>query len=259
MRKKLTLGYSTLASRVGNITPPKPNADWEILIIIQNPEQVAWKGSGLGVVLRDDVRVTELDSRGVAKSRNKAIELATAEYLIFSDDDIVFDPEGLQTAIDFLDVNPQYDMLLGAAVDPSGEHRKEYPNQIVPLTKFNSAKAATYEMLIRVDAIRRLGIRFDEKFGAGAKNYLGDEFIFIADLLDAGGKGIFHPIVLATHPAVSSGSGWGTDRDFNARLAIFDRVFGKQAFLIRLGFAIRRRKELGFTRLIRFALGKPKD
>lgn len=257
MRKKLTLGYSTLASRVGNITPPKPNSAWEILIIIQNPQQVAWKGKGLGVVLREDVRVTELTSTGVAKSRNKAIELSTAEYLIFSDDDIVFDPEALQTAIDFLDVNRQYDMLLGAAVDQNGEARKDYPKQIVPLTKFNSAKAATYEMLVRVDAIRKLGIRFDEKFGAGAKNYLGDEFIFIADLLDAGGKGVFHPVVLATHPTVSSGSGWGTDRDFNARLAIFNRVFGEKALLIRLGFAIRRRKQLGLLGVLRFALGKP--
>ena len=115
-------------------------------------------------------------------------------------------------------------------------------------------------MLIRVEAIRSKGISFDEEFGAGAKNYLGDEFIFIADLIDAGGKGVSHPAVLAIHPDESSGSRWGSAKDFNARLAIFDRVFGTGAFVIRLGFALRRTKELdGLQNAIRFALGKPRD
>ena len=261
MQKLLTFGFSTLASRVGNITFPKEQADREILIIVQNPEGRAWAGRDLSdIALRQDIQVIELASVGVAKSRNEAIDRANGKYLIFSDDDIQFVEQGLVEAIDYLEQNPDVDMILGAAINEKGEKRKNYPNQVVPLTKFNSAKAATYEMLIRVEAIRSKGIRFDEEFGAGAKNYLGDEFIFIADLIDAGGKGVSHPAVLAIHPDESSGSRWGSAKDFNARLAIFDRVFGTGAFVIRLGFALRRTKELGgLQNAIRFALGKPRD
>ena len=261
MQKLLTFGFSTLASRVGNITFPDELTDREILIIVQNPEGRAWAGKDLSdIALRQDIQVIELASVGVAKSRNEAIDRANGKYLIFSDDDIQFIEQGLIEAIDYLEQHPDVDMILGAAINEKGEKRKNYPSQIVPLTKFNSAKAATYEMLIRVESIRSKGIRFDEEFGAGAKNYLGDEFIFIADLIDAGGKGVSHPAVLAIHPDESSGSRWGSAKDFNARLAIFDRVFGTGAFVIRLGFALRRTKELGgLANAIRFALGRSRD
>jgi glycosyltransferase involved in cell wall biosynthesis len=261
MRKTLTFGFSTLSNRVGNITFPPLRADREVLVIIQNPEDRAWTGKDLSeIAMREDVEIVELTSLGVAKSRNAAIDRAQGKYLIFSDDDIQFVEQGLEEAIEYLEQHPKIDLVLGAAINEKGEKRKRYPSEIGPLTKFNSAKAATYEMLIRVDAIRNKGIRFDENFGAGATNYLGDEFIFIADLIDAGGKGVSHPAVLAIHPEESSGSRWGSARDFNARLAIFDRVFGKGAFLIRLGFALRRTKELGsIANAIRFAIGKPRD
>ena len=244
--QKLTIGYSTLADRVGSIVAPPVHRDWGVSIVIQNPESIAWRGERLAqLMLREDIEVQELNSLGVAKSRNKNIWLAKGEYLVFGDDDIEFDIDGLIKAIAYLDDHPQYSLLLAMARDSSGKIRKRYPKKIEKLTKFNSAKAATYEMIIRVDAIRELGVRFDEEFGAGAKNYLGDEYIFIVDLLAASGKGVFVPIVIATHPEESSGSRWGTKQDRVARAAVFTRVFGKAAPLIRLAFGLRRIRELG--------------
>jgi GT2 family glycosyltransferase len=246
---KLTLGYSTMAHRVGNITPPPLHANWQLVVVVQNPEGISWRGQGLaGLMLRDDLSVEELSSVGVAKSRNRAIWLANSEYLVFSDDDIKFDVEGLEAAIDYLDQHPQYSLLLAQAADPEGKLRKRYPKKEVALTRLNSARAATYEMVIRVDAVRQLGVWFDEDFGAGAKNYLGDEYIFIVDLIKAGGKAVFAPITIATHPHESSGSRWGSEVDRVARAKVFTRVFGKLAPLIRAAFAIRRLKELGSLR-----------
>jgi hypothetical protein len=135
--------------------------------------------------------------------------------------------------------------------------RKQYPNQVTKLGSLNSARAATYEMIVRVSEIRRLGVRFDENFGAGAKNYLGDEYIFVVDLVKAGGKAIFAPITLAQHPTESSGSRWGSANDRRARAIIFTRVFGALAPFIRLPFGIRRRRELGSIKnLLLFVLGR---
>jgi GT2 family glycosyltransferase len=112
-------------------------------------------------------------------------------------------------------------------------------------------------MIIRVDAVRQLGVIFDEQFGAGAKNYLGDEYIFVVDLLAAGGRAVFVPVVIATHPEESSGSRWGSDKDRQARAVIFTRVFGNLAWLVRLAFGIRRLKELGGLRnLVLFVLAR---
>lgn len=255
---KLTLGYSTMAQRVGNIVQPPEHKDWNIAIIIQNPENMAWRGAGLAeLVMRDDIEIQELNSIGVAKSRNRAIWLAKGEYLVFSDDDIQFDVAGLEAATKFLDEHPQYSLLLAQAVDESGKLRKRYPSGVQELNRFNSARAATYEMIIRVEAIRQLGVWFDEEFGAGALNYLGDEYIFIVDLLKAGGKAVFAPITIATHPTESSGARWGSERDRRARAIIFTRVFGKLAPLVRLAFGARRLKELGTLKnYFLFVLGR---
>ncbi len=244
---KLTIGYSVLAERAKNIIPPK-NIAWELLVITQGGE------SALSI---PDAKQIRLNSIGVAKSRNAAIENATGEYLVFADDDIVFDEGGLQEAIEYLDNHPRLSLLLTQAADPSGKLRKRYPPKEQDLTLLNSARAATYEMIVRVSEVKKLGIRFDEKFGAGVENYLGDEYIFIADLIRAGGKARFVPITTAIHPEISSGAGWGTDRDRVARAKVFTRVFGALAPFVRLAFGLRRLRELGGVwKLILFVLGR---
>lgn len=240
-RPKLTIGYSTLGDRFRNIALPKERQDREILVIVQNAG-----GGALGDVVgelgasgRGDIRVIELNSYGVAKSRNVALREAAGEYLIFADDDIVFSDSGLDEVCAHLDANPGCDFVLGQATDPAGVLRKIYPTSPQRLGLFNSAKAATYEMVVRVDASRDKNVWFDEDFGAGAVNYLGDEYIFIVDLVRAGSLAMFLPITLATHPVESSGSRWGTDADLKARAVIFSRVFGWSAPLVRLAFGFR--------------------
>ena len=258
MSLKLTLGYSTLAERVATLVEPPVNPNWETVLVVQNPNQFDWQGTRFTELsARNDFRHHELVSKGVAKSRNKAIDLAKGEYLIFSDDDITFSATGLQQAIDYLDSHPEVALLLGQATDESGALRKRYPKTIEKLGSLNSARAATYEMIIRVSEVRKLGVRFDEDFGAGAKNYLGDEYIFVVDLIKAGGKAVFAPITLAQHPTESSGSRWGSEQDRRARAVIFTRVFGALAPFVRLPFGIRRRRELGSLKnVLLFVLGR---
>lgn len=258
MTLKLTLGYSSLASRVAKMVEPPSHPNWEVQLILQNPDGGDWETErSKELRSRSDLSIEMLDSKGVAKSRNRAIWLARGEYLVFSDDDIEFDIAGLEQAIKFLDDNPKYSLLLGQAKEPSGKLRKRYPSKIQELNRFNSARAATYEMIIRVDAVRQVGVRFDENFGAGAENYLGDEYIFIVDLIKAGLRAVFAPVTIATHPEVSSGSGWGTDKDRRVRAKIFTRVFGPFAPFVRLAFGARRRRELGSVKnLIKFVFGR---
>lgn len=247
----VTFGYSTLADRVKNIRFPQKSDDREFIVLVQNPKETSY------VFDLPGSKLVELKSRGVAKSRNAALKYASGKYLIFGDDDITFDEAGILELVSYFESHPECSIILAQTSDETGELRKTYPKQTHKLSRLNSAKAATYEMMVRLDSIRAAGITFDENFGAGAENYLGDEYIFIADALKKGLKGQFLPVRVAIHPKDSSGSLWGTPKDLSARAAVFGRVFGASAPLFRALFLLKSRKgRVGFRNGMKFILGR---
>ena len=244
----LTIGYSTLANRAKNI---KFLASVNNLVIVQNPDSISVPG------FSPEVKVFELKNQGVAKSRNTAIANAESAYLLFGDDDIEFKESGIASAINYLNANPDVSILLMQAIDETGKLRKRYPTKSHQLKLTNSAKAATYEMMIRTSDIKSAGIKFDENFGAGAPNYLGDEYIFIADALRSGLKGQFEPIVIAIHPTESSGNIRNLHSDRSARAKVFSRVFGIWAPVMRVLFLAKPpSKKFGFINSLFFIIGK---
>lgn len=254
----LTFGYSTLQSRLAKLTPPDlvNHPDWKVLITVQS-------GSAAEPDLSASPKGLEVygfSGSGVSKIRNQAIRLAKTKYLIFADDDVSFNLTNIAKALDYMQQNKTA-LLLGQAVDENNHLRKNYPKQITKLTKFNSAKAATYEMIVDLDQIRSASLYFDENFGAGAsKTYLGDEYIFICDLLNAGLTCVFNPLTLATHPETSSGSNWGSKEDRIARALVFDRAFKGNfslPYLARIAFGLKKfGKELNFLDFIKFIFKK---
>ena len=248
----LTIGYSTLAERVNNISSPVVDTPHEVFISIQNPQGIAFS-----LPTNFEFQSITSSNKGVAKSRNVVLENTTTKYLLFADDEISFLNDGIKAAISYLEANSDCDLVLAQAIDVNGRLRKTYPSKKVALTKFNSAKAATYEMIVRVESAKSKGVRFDESFGAGVENFLGDEYIFITDLLKRGGKAVFLPVTIAIHPEESSGSRWGTDSDLRARSQVFARVFGIYAPLVRTAFYLKNyRKFGGLKNISRFVSGK---
>jgi glycosyltransferase involved in cell wall biosynthesis len=251
-KKILTVGYSTLAERIENISQPEIGIPHEIFISIQNP-----KGVDFSLPTKFQFQSVTSNEKGVAKSRNVVLKNTKTKYLLFADDEIKFLNDGIKAAIYYLEANPACDLVLAQAIDTNGQLRKTYPSKEVALTKFNSAKAATYEMIVRVDSARSKGVSFDESFGAGVENYLGDEYIFITDLLKKGGKARFLPLTIAIHPAESSGSRWGTESDLRVRAQVFARVFGVYAPLVRTAFYLKNYRNFGSLKnIFRFARGK---
>ena len=244
----LTIGFSTLAEREKNI---QFLDSFKNLVIVQGSTSLATSQTG------STYKRIELPSRGVAKSRNAAISNTETKYLLFGDDDIVFNEDSINSAIAYLESHSDISILLLQTVDEKNVLRKSYPSKAHNLKLTNSAKAATYEMIIRVEDFKSKSIYFDEDFGAGAKNYLGDEYILIADALRAGLIGRFLPIVIATHPSESSGSLRNTKADALARSKVFSRVFGILAPFMRLLFILKPpSKRFGFLLTVRFILGR---
>ncbi len=250
-RPTLTIAYSTLPARLKGITYPEQRSDRELLVLVQNVDENSY------VFTEKSAKLVELKNKGVAKSRNAALDRASGEFLLFGDDDMQFIEPGIEAALAYFKSNPDCAIILAQAIDETGELRKKYPSEVTPLKLTNCAKAATYEMLVRVDALREKKIRFDENFGAGAANYLGDEYILIADALRAGLRGVHLPVKLAIHPKDSSGSKWGTEGDLAARAKVFSRVFGWKAPIYRAAFLVRTSNPWpGLGKALRFIFSK---
>ncbi|GAA1861824.1 glycosyltransferase [Myceligenerans crystallogenes] len=241
----LTIAFSSLAERAPDIEWPA-GEDLDLLLCVQGdlPD---------GFAAPAGVRVVRVPGRGVAKSRNASIDHARGRYLLFCDDDVRVDLDGVRRGVEHLTETGKA-IALGRGLGADGAFRKNYAERITPLTLFNSAKAATYEMLVDAWQLRARDVRFDERFGAGAELYLGDEYILIADMIRAGLAGDAVPFTYGVHPVESSGSRWG-GRDAHARAVVLNRVFGRRAAPVRLAFALRSREKLGgWPAAARFAL-----
>lgn len=244
----LTIAYSVLAEGLSRVVLPSARPDTEILMVVQGTGGVAPK--------RKDVRVIRLKSTGVAASRNAAIREATGEVLVFGEEDVIWLVDGLDEILATFDDNPRLAVLLGRAQDETGAPRKRYPAIREQATIWNSARVGTIELAVRTDLIRRANVSFDEDFGAGTVNFLGDEYIFVADANRAKLKCDYFPITFSQHPKDSSGTRFGTNADARARSRVFDRVFGRLAPVMRAALWLRNPARFGsFARGVRFVTG----
>lgn len=245
-KPKLTVAYSVLAAGLSNIRLPEARPDVEILVIVQ--------GHGGTIPARDDVREIRLDSTGVTRSRNEAIREARGEVLVFGEEHVEWIPDGLDDLIALFADNPRLAVFLGRAEDETGALRKRYPTYREPATIWNSARVGTIELAVRPEMLRRARVQFDENFGAGTDNYLGDEYILVADANRAGLRCEYFPITISRHPRESSGTAFGTEADARARSRVFDRVFGWFAPVPRLLLWARNPRRFGANGL-RFVIG----
>lgn len=246
LSRQLTVSYSSLAERADAIRPPD-DRDLEVLVLLQGDV------SGATVPARWDTLVA-VPGQGVARSRNAAVDFADRRYLLFCDDDVEVCLDGVLAGVDHLQRTGAA-LALGRGITPEGRLRKTYlSDRPRRLRLTNAAKAATYEMLVDVRQVRAMGLRFDERFGAGARYFLGDEYIFIADLLRAGLSAEAVPFVFGVHPCDSSGVRWGGP-DLRARAVVLNEVFGRLAPPARAAFALRRWRRMGGWRpALHFAL-----
>ena len=247
----VTLGYSTLSDRSRQINLPEIDTRVEILIGVQGNNQ-----SEIPMhLLRSDTRITYLDSLGVTKSRNYMIDNAKGDYLFFGDDDINWEINSIWEIVDYFENHSDTHLITGRTLNKDGKYRKNYPNQSRKLNSFNSAKTGTVEMAIRVNQFRLNGIYFDEQFGAGSKNFLGDEYIFITDALKQGVRCQYLPIDISMHEEISSGVIYGSREDAQARSAVFSRVFERKASLAKVAFLLKNLAKFRKLSFIRAFLG----
>jgi hypothetical protein len=235
----LAVCISTIGRRLDNLRPERlrPCPGVTYYVFVQQAEEAS-ELARARLAQRPDVRVERVEGRGVARSRNAALTGVESDIVLFADDDLELLCETYATLRELFARDPGLSCVCGMTLDEAGRPRKRFGRHMSPVRLWNAAKVGTPEIAVRRSHVAELGLGFDERFGAGADLPIGDEYIFLADLLRGKLSCRHVALPLAVHPRLSSGLGFDAE-SLETRRAVFRRAVGRLWFPFLVAFAIK--------------------
>lgn len=205
----------------------------------------------------DKHEITWINSkgRGLSKSRNLALQRASAPYVVLADDDLEY-VDGYESVISqAFEEHPQADIIT-FQVEGIEKVFKKYSRKGKKISFLSSMHISSVEIAVRLESIKKAGIQFNEMFGAGAKYCMGEENIFLFQCLKAGLHIVYVPKKIASlHIGESTWFEGFNQKYFYDRGATFCEMFGKFSNVIILFFAIKKhyvyKDECSFYQAIR--------
>jgi hypothetical protein len=195
-----------------------------------------------------DPRVLTFAERGLSRSRNRALDAASATLCVIADDDVRHVSGFREIVIESFDADSRADIITFQIVTPDGEPFKRYADRACWHGPRSLLRVSSVEIAFRREAVLRAGLRFDESFGLGAKWPTGEELIFLQDARRAGLRIRYIPVPIAIHPSESSGAQLaGNPALAPAKGAMFERMFGWMAPAAMLAFALRHHRSAGVS------------
>lgn len=135
------------------------------------------------------VRMITTDTRGVGLNRNIALMAATADIVLFADDDVTY-YDGLADGVlqAFRD-NPGADVLIfGLDITRNGEITEKRRVQSKRMRVWNAMRFGTCRMAVKRAALVRENILFNQNFGGGCPFSSGEDSLFLKACFDKGLK-----------------------------------------------------------------------
>lgn len=187
------------------------------------------------------IRVFNCNEKGVGLSRNRALDNATADILIFSDEDIVYDDGYERLVIEEFEKHPEADGLF-FNVSVCEERRTYYNEDYKRCHIYNAGRYPAYSIALRSDAINGKDLRFSTLFGGGAKYSCGEDSIFIKDCIKSGLK-MYRTTTLIgrEEPRESTWFSGYTEKFFIDRGVMYHFLYGKLALIMGLRFIYAKR------------------
>lgn len=134
-----------------------------------------------------NVQMVTTSTRGLSRNRNIALAHADqkSEYVMFSDDDLVFADGYEQLVVDEFKAHPDAEAIKFNIHDLSTTRKIS----MKPIKKFekanrsNMSSCGVWGLVIRTDVLKKHNLHFHENFGTGTENYSGEDTIFLMDML----------------------------------------------------------------------------
>lgn len=193
------------------------------------------------------VQMISTPTRGVGINRNLALQLSTAEFLLFADDDIRYYDGALQAVQDAFRQLPEADVIFfGIDMTKNGVVFDRRRNKVRRLHLWNSLRYGACRMAVRREAIVKKRIGFSTLFGGGCLYCSGEDTIFIRDCFKAGLKLYAHDAVLGA--CAKDASTWFTgfdDKYFHDRGAMLACAFPHMKHLIKWYYVLKLHRKSG--------------
>ena len=219
---------------------------------------VVWQRNGIGsdalpaeLKEREDVSIVEDNGKGLARSRNIALENATADLLVITDDDNRYDTAAIELIRNAFEKHPTAGLIQFQALSMEGKPLRNYP--AFPYT-YETRPRGTYFCSVELVMRRKANLpRFDERFGLGAELGCGEEEVFVHEAVKRGVKMIYVPQPLVRTDGATTGGRFLTDAKVQkAKGAVLCILHGKVGAWLRLcsqvmqlhGIAWEKRKEI---------------
>ncbi len=188
-----------------------------------------------------EIKWISMSDRGIGISRNVALFNATADFILFADDDLTYEDGYAKEVIKAFETNIKADVIcfnirLINSNKNIGGHRDNVKCKKLHL--FNSMRYGATLIGARRKSLLRERIEFSLLFGGGATFNSGEDSIFIRDCLHAGLKLYSHTYCLGN--VEDSQSSWykGTnDKFFRDRGSAYYLIFPKLYILLFLYYA----------------------
>ena len=144
---------------------------------------------------RSDVTIYEHAGKGLSANRNLAMEKATADLIMFADDDTRLCFGAIKEIFKIFTAHPKMDVAFLRASTYTGKPLKKYPAQGYKLTaNKQNYSVSIIEMVCRRKKVQGV-VRFDERFGLGTKFLTcGEEEIWMEDAFKAHLQIYYFPI-----------------------------------------------------------------
>lgn len=198
------------------------------------------------------VKLISTDTRGLSRNRNIALAHAgqNTDYILFSDDDLVFNDGYEQSILDEFEKHPEADAIKFNIHDLS-QTRKISMRRIERFekaTRRNMSSSGVCGGVIKSDVLKKHNLHFHENFGTGTDNYCGEDTIFLMEMLDKGIRFYRSPVDIAGIDQTESSWFKGHDeRFFTTAGMILGTIYPNLSHLlvIRSAWKAYRRKDSG--------------
>lgn len=153
-------------------------------------ERIASKGNS--------IKLISTNERGVGRNRNKALMYATGEYLLFADQDMIYEQDYEKMVLDAFKKQPDADMIAFNL-----RYRNRFTPGRAPGKRFkriywwNAMRYGAARIAIRRRAIEKSCLSFSVLYGGGAEFSSGEDSLFIREALRKGLRLYYSPQIIA--------------------------------------------------------------
>ncbi len=195
-----------------------------------------------------NLRIFHYNETGICRSRNRALQQAQASLLLITDDDVELLDGFSETIIEAFENNPEADIITFQCLNEHGEKRKNYSASYFWHNMKTLMQVSSVEIALRRESLTRKSLFFDARFGVGSLIPTGGETVFLSDAHKLGFKILYLPFPIVKHPDASSGRAlYQNPALMKAKGAMFYRIFGWKAYGVCILFALKKRKETGYS------------